>query len=72
MGSPGGRASVRVRRGRHEGRRSSLEALAALEDAEFDDDAWETPFVEERCSDVRLRLAQPFPEWYALVNTRAG
>jgi hypothetical protein len=47
-----------------------LERFAS--DSMFDDDAWETPFVEERRSDVRLRLAPLSPEWYALLDARAG
>jgi hypothetical protein len=36
------------------------------------DDSWETPFVDERPSDVRLRVGQLSAEWYDLVDARVG
>jgi hypothetical protein len=37
------------------------------------DDSWDAPpFVDERPSDVRLKVGQLSPEWYELVNARVG
>jgi|HubBroStandDraft_1064217.scaffolds.fasta_scaffold751395_1 hypothetical protein len=36
------------------------------------EDSPEEPFLDERASEVRLRVGPLSPEWYALLNTRVG
>jgi hypothetical protein len=50
----------------------SFSPEAAAGEGSFFHDVPEEPFVDERASEVRLRIGQLSPEWYALLNVRAG
>jgi hypothetical protein len=64
----------------HEGRADTIRAKPlegqAIEPGsgggDYVDDSPEEPFVDERDSDVRLRIGRLSPEWYKLLDARAG